>query len=132
MDTRKLINYWSSGAESDWRACRHLYEQKDYSQALFWGHLVLEKILKALVVNDTQSQAPYTHDLVLLISKTNLKPTQEQRDNLNEINTFNQFGRYDNEMITFAQKCTPEYAEKYFNIINQLFTWLMEHFHNKT
>lgn len=95
MDIQKLIDYWISGAEQDWLACQHLYEHQDYLQCLFWGHLVLEKVLKALAVDTTKTQVPYTHDLVLLARKANLQLTQEQRDHLNEINTFNQFGRYD-------------------------------------
>lgn len=131
MDIQKLTDSWINGAEKDWLACEHLYAHKDYPQCLFWGHLVLEKILKAIIIHGTNTQAPYTHDLVLLARKAKLKLTQEQRDYLNEINTFNQFGRYDNEIITFIEKCTTEYANKYFNIIKQLYTWLSDFFHKQ-
>jgi HEPN domain-containing protein len=128
MDIQKLLNHWIVGAEKDWLACRHLYKSKDYSQCLFWGHLVLEKILKAHVVKKIQAQPPYSHDLVLLAKKGNVELIKDQRDQLNEINTFNQFGRYDNEIMTFTEKYTPEYAEKYFNIIKELYTWLQKSF----
>lgn len=131
MDTQKLIDYWLIGADKDWLACQHLYENKDYPQCLFWGHLVLEKTLKALVVQATQKQAPFTHDLVMLAKVADLPLDQTKRDQLNEINTFNQFGRYDNEITTFVQKCDSEYTGKYFAIIKQLYLWLMENFHNK-
>lgn len=129
MDIKKIIQYWLEGAGKDWIACQHLYENKDYPQCLFWGHLVLEKILKALVVKATNSQSPYTHDLLLLASKAGLALNQEQKDSLNEITTFNQFGRYDSEIISFAEKCTPDFAKKYFDVIKNLYTWLMEYFH---
>jgi HEPN domain-containing protein len=127
MDIQKLIDYWKVAAESDLKACQHLYESKDYAQCLFWGHLVLEKLLKTIIVKKTQQQAPYSHDLVTLAKKARLDLSQEQRDQLNEINTFNQFGRYDNEVMDFIGKCTPEYVEKYFNITNHLATWLKEY-----
>lgn len=130
MDIQKAIDYWLSGAEKDLLAYKHLYDNKDYSQCLFWGHLVLEKLLKALVVKVTNNQAPYSHDLVFLASKANIPLSQEQRDQLNEINTFNQFGRYDNEIMTFIEKCTPEYTQKYFLTIQQLSLWLREFFQN--
>lgn len=131
MDIQKVIQYWLEGAQKDLMACKHLYENKDYPQCLFWGHLVLEKILKGIIVKEKNQQAPYSHDLVFLASKTKLQLNKEKRDQLNEIATFNQFGRYDNEMINFLQKCTPEYTKKYFNKIQQLSTWLMEYFHSK-
>lgn len=129
MDILKIIEYWLKGAKQDQLAFQHLYENKDYPQCLFWGHFVLEKILKALVVNKTKQQTPYAHDLVLLATKAKIELTTEKRDQLNEINIFNQFGRYDNEIKDFTQKCTPEYTEKYFLIIKNLATWLMELFH---
>lgn len=131
MDIQKVINYWLQGAEKDWLACKHLYESKDLPQALFWGHLVLEKIIKAHVVRATNQQAPYSQDLAFLGSKIDIQLSQEQKDSLNEINTFNQFGRYDSEIMGFVKKCTPEYAQKYFLIINNLYLWLTENFHKK-
>lgn len=128
MDTKKIIASWKEGANKDWLACKHLYESKDYAPSLFWGHLVIEKLLKGLVVKHLETQAPYSHDLVFLAKKANLTLIQEQRDQLNEINTFNQFGRYDNEIVNFANKCTPEYTKKYFGIINNLFQWLVKKF----
>lgn len=131
MDVQKTIEYWLESAKKDWIACQHLYENKDYPQCLFWGHLVLEKLLKGLVVQATQEQAQYSHDLVFLASKGALQYTEEQRNYLNEINTFNQFGRYDTEIMNFMKKCTPEYTQKYFFIIQQLSIWLMDFYHNK-
>lgn len=43
-----------------------LFKIKRYSDSLFFGHIVLEKILKALVVQKTKNQAPYSHDLIRL------------------------------------------------------------------
>lgn len=131
MDVNKIIQHWLASAENDLSAFRHLYEAKDYSQCLFWGHLVLEKTLKALVVRATGRQSPYTHDLALLASKTGLELSQQQRDHLNEINTFNQFGRYDDEILTFVKKCTPQYTETYFLVIQQLYVWLKDHFQKR-
>lgn len=131
MDTQIIIDQWLKTAEKDWQACQHLYEAKDYCQCLFWGHLVLEKILKALVVKNTHAQAPYSHDLVLLAKRAQVTLTEEQRDFLNEISTFNQFGRYDDEIMTFIEKCDADYTKKYFLITKNLYQWLKEFFPNK-
>lgn len=132
MEKNKIINYWLEGAKMDWLACQHLYESKDFPQCLFWGHLILEKLLKAHVVQATSAQSPYSHDLVLLAKKADIALSQEQRDHLNEITTFNQFGRYDNEVMTFLRKCNPAYVEKYFTIIKNLYLWLSENLQKKS
>ncbi len=124
MDIEKALHFWIEGAEKDFLAFQHLYENKDYPQCLFWGHLVIEKLLKGLILLKTKNQAPYSHDLVLLASKANLKLTTLQREQLNELNTLNQFARYDNEIVSFIEKCKEDFTEKYFLIIKDLYKWL--------
>jgi HEPN domain-containing protein len=41
------VQYWITAAENDWRVAGHLYEKNDYPYALFFGHLTIEKLLKA-------------------------------------------------------------------------------------
>lgn len=131
MDLEKIIHAWIEGSERDWLACQHLYDSKDYPQCLFWGHLVLEKILKAIVVKVTENQSPFSHDPVFPASKGHVYMDEEKRNLLNEVNTFNQFGRYDSEIVDFMKKCDPEYAEKYFNVIKNLYKWLIECYQKK-
>ena len=71
-EIKNTIEYWLETAKHDYQTMEYLFKGKKYSESLFFGHIVLEKILKALVVNETRKQAPYTHNLVELekISKT--------------------------------------------------------------
>ena len=41
------ILYWLQSAASDMSVAEHLFEKEDYHYCLFFGHLVLEKTLKA-------------------------------------------------------------------------------------
>ena len=131
MDLEKIVISWVEGAEKDWLACQHLYDAGDYPQCLFWGHLVLEKVLKAIVVKVTLEQSPFSHDLVFLASKAHVGLDKVKRDLLNEVNAFNQFGRYDSEVVDFMKKCNPEYAQKYFDVIKNLYKWLIDYFQKK-
>ena len=47
MTKNEHINYWKNMAERDWNAVNSLFETKNYVQALFFAHLVIEKLLKA-------------------------------------------------------------------------------------
>ena len=73
MDHKKVAAYWRQTAKKDREVMDSLFRSKHYTHALFFGHLVLEKLLKAVVVERTKSQSPYTHDLVRLAEKAFMK-----------------------------------------------------------
>jgi len=72
MNIKKLQDYWFAGYKDALLTAEKLYEAKRYHHALFFGHLALEKILKAVVVKQTKEHAPVTHDLVKLARDTEL------------------------------------------------------------
>lgn len=72
FDVEKTIRYWFEGAEYDMGVADAMFEKKKYPYALFMGHLAIEKLLKALVVKNTRSHAPYTHSLKLLAENSGI------------------------------------------------------------
>ena len=48
LDIDQLVAFWLSEADEALTVSDHLVEKKDFSYALFFGHLAIEKILKAL------------------------------------------------------------------------------------
>jgi HEPN domain-containing protein len=60
----KLIQYWVEGSEEDFDTMRILFSNKKYVYTLFFLHLSLEKLLKALFVKTYKAQAPITHNLI--------------------------------------------------------------------
>ena len=73
MDKREHIDYWLKIAEKDLDMMKYLEEGKRYVQALFFGHLYLEKIAKALwVANNLENVPPKTHNLLKIIKEANL------------------------------------------------------------
>lgn len=73
MDKKDKIEYWTISAENDWRAAGHLFEKGDYAYALFFGHLTLEKLLKAVYVKIKESTPPMTHRLIFLAEGADIK-----------------------------------------------------------
>ncbi|MFA6296922.1 MAG: HEPN domain-containing protein [Patescibacteria group bacterium] len=118
---RKVMEYWQESAEQDFKIAEYLLKGKKYSASLFFCHLMIEKILKALVVKKTKKHSPYTHKLVNLAKIVNLKLTNEQIDDLTTITEFNIAGRYDEIKFSFYKKCTKEYSDKYFKISKNLY-----------
>ncbi|OGF21124.1 hypothetical protein A2Y83_02690 [Candidatus Falkowbacteria bacterium RBG_13_39_14] len=62
-EIKKIVKYWRETAEHDYATMLGLFRIKRYSESFFFGHIILEKILKALVVQKTKEHAPYIHNL---------------------------------------------------------------------
>jgi len=90
----KQIAYWREGADEDWMVAWELLEKRRIRHALFFGHLTLEKILKAHVCRVTGELAPPIHNLVRLAERAAIKLSCEQLDLLADVNEFNIEGRY--------------------------------------
>jgi len=120
------INYWCIAAEHDWQVAGHLLEKNDYAYALFFGHLTLEKIIKALCVKATGQSPPMNHRLVFLAEKAALKLTEQQTEFLEIVTDFNLEARYPDEKFSFYKKCTRGFALEYLNKIEEMKTWLLQ------
>src|SRR5690606_4250194 len=96
FDKAEIVSYWLESSDSDFRTMEHLFASKDYSWSLFLGHLVIEKLLKALYVQQAGKHALFTHDLLRLAKQCNLELTETQQDILDTLTTFNLNARYDN------------------------------------
>lgn len=114
------------GAKEDYKSAQGLFSLGRYNHALFFCHLTIEKMLKALAVKNTGTPAPYDHNLLKLTELTGLQFNKEQLDIIDEINTFNIKGRYDDYKFEFYKKATKEYAEEYLIAVDNLFLWLQK------
>ena len=52
MDANLQIDYWRESAAHDMEAAQTLFKNQKYDWCLFVGHLVIEKVLKAIYVRD--------------------------------------------------------------------------------
>ena len=126
MNNIDLMNYWIESADEDFNVMLDLKEKNRNTYCLFFGQMVIEKLLKALYAKNNKGApyAPKTHDLLYLAAKLNLELTEEQEVILNEITTFNLSTRYDDYKRAFYNKCTDEYTEKQINKIKVVKAWL--------
>jgi len=106
----KLIKYWSESSDEDFDTMITLFENKKFNWALFVGHLMIEKLLKALFVKTNNDYPPFIHNLLRLAEKCNLELTDEQKLFLVTVTAFNINARYDDYKMSFQQKCTPEFT----------------------
>lgn len=132
MDKKELINYWATSSESDFNTMKNLYNSKDYHWSLFMGHLVIEKLLKAIYIsNSGNDNPPRSHNLLLLADKSNVDTNDQQKDTLDLITTFNISARYPDYKKSFYQKCTESYTGEMISKIKELRLWLLSILENK-
>ncbi len=112
MDIKRVRDYWLEEAEDALRVMHHLFEKGDYSYALFFGHLAVEKILKAVYVIRKGEHAPYLHDLEKLAKQSDIPLTSEQKLLLIQITGFNIEARYPDEKRSFRKKCTEDFKKR--------------------
>jgi len=120
----KIVQHWLDSADKNHETMIHLVDSKDYSWALFLGHLVIEKTLKALYVKRLQKHAIFSHDLLRLSKKIDLELSEDFEEWLDEITTFNLNARYDNYKQDFYQLCTKEFADTWLDRIEKIRLWL--------
>ena len=126
FDVTKTIKYWLDSAVYDLDTGRSLLETKRFPYALFFAHLSLEKILKAIVVKSTKEHAPFTHSLTFLASKSKIDIPESIVDKLAEYTEFHIETRYPDEKKDFYKKCTEEFAYQKFGEMEEIYRWLIQ------
>ncbi len=128
MNNIDLMNYWIKSSDKDYDVMLDLKEKNRNTYALFFGQLLIEKLLKAYYakINKNTPYAPRTHELAYLANKMNLKLTERQEDLLETISGFNMEARYGDYKYTFELKCNDEYTDLWIENVKELREWLKE------
>ncbi len=124
-NVEKVVQYWIESAEQNHSTMQNLLKTRDNSWALFMGHLVLEKLLKAHYVKKNKKHAFFTHDLLRLSVKSGVELSDEYADWLDSISAFNINARYDNYKNDFFKLCTSEFTMMWVGKIEILKQWLI-------
>ncbi len=126
MEKKNKTDYWISSAENDWIVVGHLLEKGDFAYSLFFGHLTLEKLLKAYFVAAKGETPPLTHRLVYLAEKSELDLNDQQMELLEIVTDFNLEARYPDEKFSFYKRCTKEFTVNYLDRIEEMKKWLLQ------
>jgi len=124
VDQKQIVDYWQAEADESLAVMTHLFEKKDYSYALFFGHLAVEKIIKALFVQTVSRDVPRSHNLLRLAKAAQIEIPEQQQHDLIRITAFNLEARYPDYKRNFRKKCTLEFSKIEVKKINEVFLWL--------
>lgn len=126
IDFKSIANHWIEMSDKDFNTMNNLHKSRDYHWSLFMGHLVIERLIKACIVNETKNHAPFSHDLLRLSVHAKMELPKEYLDWLDTITTFNLNTRYDSYKQEFYKKCTDEYTTSWIEKIKTLRSWIKQ------
>lgn len=122
-----MIEYWERSAAEDIITADGLFQLGRYLPCLFYCHLFVEKIIKALIVKNTKRSAPFGHKLSRLAKlASSIKFSKEQLDLLDEVTAFNIKARYEDYKFKMYKKATKEYTKSYLSRTKELYLWIKE------
>lgn len=116
MTQEAAIKIWVDGANDALDTANKLYISKKYHHALFFLHLALEKILKALYISLKDEAPPYIHNLKQISELAGLELNTTEVDQLDQISEFNVSARYEEHKYKIYKKATKEYTDEWMKI----------------
>ena len=124
-EVQKLSDFWQEASARDFQTATDIFNgTENHVAVLFYIHLTLEKILKALYVTRKAAHAPFSHNLLYLLKETGIDADENDRKLLSEINEFNIEARYPDEKFLIYQKATRDFTQKYIEDTGRLIQWI--------
>ncbi len=119
--------FFSIGSQKQRRlikVAKHLFDKKDYSYSLFFGHLAVEKMLKAIYVKNISEEVPRSHNLLRLAKEAKVHIPEDKQRDLIRITAFNLEARYPDYKKEFRKKCTIQFTKVELSKIEGVLKWL--------
>lgn len=127
MTQQEATKRWQESAEDDFDTAEALFAAGKFSHCLFFCHLAVEKMLKAVYTKKFDDVPPIMHHLGKLWRKVEVPIGPATDESLSEMTTFNIEARYDIFKQQLYKKATKEYAEKFFKLTKEIMLWLTQY-----
>jgi HEPN domain-containing protein len=126
LSKEEHARHWAAQADNDWETVEILFAAGKFAHGLFWAHLVCEKLAKAIwILHNESNFPPRIHNLNTILEKTPLVISDELKDIMLVVNTFQTEGRY-HEYVLKIEKAydNEEMAMNRLEDVKTLITWL--------
>ena len=126
MTTSEKVQHWLDLADYDIKTAKVNLDGGRFLYVGFMCHLTIEKALKAVITQVTESVPPKIHNLPILAEKALLddKFSEEQRDLIRELNPLNIEARYPEHKDKILKTLSKEYCVKIIERTEALLCWL--------
>jgi len=118
MTIKQHVDHWLSSSEESLRDMGAALKSGRRMNAMYTGHLAVEKILKALLAAQDE-EIIYKHNLVTLAKRCGLTTDMAQEAELITINEFNIAAKYASVKSKIYKRCTQKYTVVWSAIIRK-------------
>lgn len=94
INVQKQISYWQIGSDEELLNAQIMIANKRHLAGLFFCHLCIEKILKAIIVKVTEQHPSRTHNLSWLAEKAMVTFDDKQDNLISILQVYQLEGRY--------------------------------------
>jgi HEPN domain-containing protein len=122
----KMVLNWVKSSDYDIATAEAMLKSKRYVYVIFFCHLSLEKLLKAVVCKVTQKIAPKTHDLIFLKKLAEIEVPKEHRLLVAHLNSASIPTRYPEDISKMSRQYNQAAAKKYLKETKELRKWLKQ------
>lgn len=118
---KKETKNWLDMVDYDLMTARQMLDTDRHVYVIFMCHMAIEKILKAIVCEETNKVPPRTHDLIYLTGLGKVKLNSNLLDFIGIINNAGIVTRYPEDLAklvsSYPKEITKEYLEKTQEVI---------------
>lgn len=127
MSQAEAVRRWQESAKEDIDTAEALYTSRKFTHCLFFCHLAVEKLLKAVYTKKYDDAPPILHHLGKLWQKADVPFGPATEESLSEVTTFNVEARYDIFKQQLYKKATKEYTERFLKLTKEIVLWLTQY-----
>ena len=111
MTKEQHIDYWLNTAEEDWTTVGALFAMDRYLHCLFWAHLTLEKLAKAIWIKmHVENDAPKEQSIVWLLEASGVELESDMTEFLTSFNEFRLSNQCPDLMNYVYKVCTKDFT----------------------
>lgn len=111
-------------AEYDLETAVAMQETGRYLYTVFMCQQALEKLLKAIYLQQNNEEAPRTHNLLHLCKLLSLSEQQDYLHTMGEINAYYIKGRYPSYKQKMSRMLNSKISATYLSKTKEIFQWL--------
>jgi HEPN domain-containing protein len=115
---------WFKQAAYDLKTAEIMLENKRFIYAVFMSHLTIEKALKGLYQSRLNEVPPKVHNLIYLVEKIGLSPSEKLYNAIFELNRVSIPTRYPDDLTRMKSEYKKKNTSEIINSSKEVLKWL--------
>lgn len=122
----KATERWLAQVDYDLETAEHMLKAGRHIYAIFMCHLALEKMLKAVISEETQTLPPRTHNLIDLARRAKLAPSAQHQEFIGKLADASVATRYPEDLSELLPQYPEAVTQEYLKTTEEVITWIRQ------